>query len=275
MPGDREADPPRADRSACRVHTADARVITHEARHLAVLHDVDAEPVRGTGIGPYDGVVARDSGAPLLHAADNGQATLGRYIEDRNEVANLPYGEQLRVDPVELHTVDPVAEALELMTAVRQAHEAALAEHDVEVQIAAQLFVESQRKLVDARALREEVIGADDRRVTTRIAAADPAFFENGDPRDPVVASQVVGSREAVPAATDDEDVVLRPGIRRPPGRALGHARRDRPAKQRERGVFLHARAAPPVTSLPRRPQLPPRRRCPARQGVMREWAHS
>src|SRR6185312_10346225 len=52
------------------------------------------------------------------------------------------------------------------------------------------------------------VVGADHRGVAGDVAAGEPALLDDADVGDVVVAREVVGRREAVPAAADDHDVV-------------------------------------------------------------------
>ena len=70
-------------------------------------------------------------------------------------------------------------------------------------------FPELHRLLVEVRRLVPQVVGADDRRVAPGVAAADPALLEHGDVGDAVLLGEVVRGREPVPAAADDDDVVL------------------------------------------------------------------
>ena len=59
--------------------------------------------------------------------------------------------------------------------------DAALADHQVEVELLAQTLVEVQGFVVDGGAFVPEVVGADDGRVAAGIAATDPALFQDRD----------------------------------------------------------------------------------------------
>ena len=85
---------------------------------------------------------------------------------------------------------------------------AVLREEQVEVELRAQPLVELQRRVVEARALRRLVVGAQDRRVAPGGARADVALLEHRHVADPVVLGEVVRGGEAVRAAADDHDVV-------------------------------------------------------------------
>ena len=67
--------------------------------------------------------------------------------------------------------------------------------------------------LVDARALVQEIVGADQRGVAGHVAAAEPTTFEHGHIRDAVVARQIMGGGQTVPAAADDHHIVVRFGF--------------------------------------------------------------
>src|SRR3546814_2836299 len=71
--------------------------------------------------------------------------------------------------------------------------------------------------LVDIHALFVEIVGADDRRVTSGIAAAEPALLDHRDIGDTVLLGEIVGRSQAMPAAADDDDIVIRPRFRRRP----------------------------------------------------------
>ena len=79
----------------------------------------------------------------------------------------------------------------------------------VQVQVSRQILKQVDAGLIEAGALGREIIGADDRRVATGSTATQVAFFQDGDIGNAVVLGQVVGSRQAVPTAADDDRVVL------------------------------------------------------------------
>ncbi len=86
----------------------------------------------------------------------------------------------------------------------------ALREHHVEVELVAQLLVEPQRFGIKAHRARRDVVRPDDRGVARSVAPGEIAFLQHRHARDAVVARQVVGDREAMAAAADDDDVVGR-----------------------------------------------------------------
>ncbi|MNY61258.1 hypothetical protein D3C86_1979200 [compost metagenome] len=95
------------------------------------------------------------------------------------------------------------------MDVVRQHHHAARRIHDVVIEILAQAFPKFQGMLVNIHALFIEIIGADDGGVAAGIAAAEPAFFHNGDIGNAVFLGKVIGRSEPMPAAADDDDIII------------------------------------------------------------------
>ena len=81
--------------------------------------------------------------------------------------------------PFMLHRVGPARHGVQVVTAVGEEHESALAEHDVEIQLAREALVEPEGEIVQPRALGEEVIGAHDGGVAPGVTAAEPAALEH------------------------------------------------------------------------------------------------
>ena len=71
--------------------------------------------------------------------------------------------------------------------------------------------------LVKQRSLGPQVIGADNGRIAAGITAADPAFFQNGHVADTMLFCKVISCCESVPAAADDDDVILALRLRTTP----------------------------------------------------------
>src|SRR6478736_1296940 len=80
----------------------------------------------------------------------------------------------------------------------------------VEAQIVVQAAPQREAAVIEAHALGRQVIGTDDRRVATGVAAADVALLEHGDTPDAMVARKAVGRGQAVAARADDHHVVAR-----------------------------------------------------------------
>ncbi len=87
---------------------------------------------------------------------------------------------------------------------------AALADHRVVIQILLQPLPELERMLVKRLIAVQEIVGTDDRGVAPDIAAANPPFLQDRHPLGPVVARQVIGGRQTMPAAADDDVIIMR-----------------------------------------------------------------
>src|SRR3546814_4901191 len=87
------------------------------------------------------------------------------------------------------------------------------------MQLIGQLLVELDRKFVKGSRFREEIIRADDRRVAAGVAAADPAALDERDVGETMVLRKIISGREAMPAATDNDRVIIRLGRRVAPRR--------------------------------------------------------
>src|SRR3546814_13170525 len=93
--------------------------------------------------------------------------------------------------------------------------------------------------LIEGNIARQEIIGPDDRRIATRIAAADPTFFDNGHIGDAEILRKVIGCREAVAAAADNDDVIALLWRRISPCRLPAAMPGQRLTRQVEQGVAL------------------------------------
>ena len=208
---------PGGDRPANGFDADGATVLDGDARDLAVLDQVDAEGVRRPRVAPRDVVVLGDAAARLVGRAEDRVAHVGRHVDDRAQALDVLGLEPLGVDAVEPVRVDPPHALADVVQVVGQVDDTALAEQQVVVELLGQPFPELQRVLVDRRRLVPQVVRADHRRVAGDVPAGEPAALEDGDVRDPVELGEVVGRREAVPAAADDHDVVGALRLRVPP----------------------------------------------------------
>ena len=82
-----------------------------------------------------------------------------------------------------------VAHVLQIMA---QIEHAALAEHDVVIQILAQALPQLHRFFIQMGGFVPEIIGADDGGITAGVAAAQPAFFQHGDIADAVFFGEII-----------------------------------------------------------------------------------
>src|SRR5205085_10618500 len=95
-------------------------------------------------------------------------------------------------------------------------------------------FPKLERHLVEMRVRVEMVVGAHDRGVSTGVAAAQIALLEHGDVGETVLFREVVGARQAMPAAADDDRIVTGLGRGAAPRLRAAFVMRERVARERK-----------------------------------------
>lgn len=212
--GDGDRDLLRADEAFRRLDARHTPVRgTADRRHGTILDDVDAARRCAAGVPPGDGVMPRRAGAPLQRRSNDRVTGRRRNIERRAELLRLLRRQPLVVDAIQAVRMDVALEGLDIVNVVREHHHAALGIHDVVVQILGQRFPKIERAVIKTRALVIEVVRADDSRVATRVAAAEPALVDHRDIGDPMLLREVVCRTQAVPAGADDHHVVSSLGL--------------------------------------------------------------
>ena len=93
-----------------------------------------------------------------------------------------------------------------------------LAEHDVVVELVAHPLPALEGQLHQGVQLGQAIVGADNGRIAPGIAATDPASLQNRDLADAVHGGEIEGGSQAMTAAADDDHVIMRLGVRVPPG---------------------------------------------------------
>src|SRR6185369_15646513 len=100
---------------------------------------------------------------------------------------------------------------------------------DVVIEILAQTLPELERMIVDRSTFLEEIVGPDDGRVASGVAATDPPLFKQSHVPDALLFREVIRGAEAMTAAADNDHVVG--GLR------IGRAPLLRPGEMPARGV--------------------------------------
>src|SRR5262249_42417882 len=103
---------------------------------------------------------------------------------------------------------------------------------------------------VDARAGVPQIVGSDDGGVAAGVAKADRAPFQHRDIADPMLFREGIGGREAMPAATDNDDIVGRLGGGLPPHRRPAAVPAQRVPRERKDRVSLHRKTLMGAGSL-------------------------
>ena len=134
-------------------------------------------------------------------------------IEERQVLANPLAIQEDRVIALVDHCVPAPRSRVALAVGVEEIDDPPLGMHHIVVEIGLQPFPKLKGMTVEFGVAGQEVIGADDGRVPTHIAAAEIALLQNRDVGQPVLFCEVKGCRKTVPAAADDDNVVLFLGL--------------------------------------------------------------
>ena len=118
--------------------------------------------------------------------------------------------------------------------------DAALAEHDVVVEVLGQAFPQFHRVLVEVRRLIPQVVGAHDGGVACGVTAAQPALLDHRDVLHAKLFGQVIGRGQTVTATADDDHVVHRLGRWIAPHALPVFVVAERVLEQAEAGITLH-----------------------------------
>ena len=195
------------DRAAVGLDADAAAVLDLEAGDLDALVDVHAAGVGLAGVAPHDRVVADHGARRVVERALDRVGDLARHVELRAEARDLVGLDPARVDAHQLVGLGALALHRHGALGVREREVAVRRDQQVEVELLRELLVDLEALAVERDALGRLVVGAQDRRVAARAAGADVVHLEHGDVRDAAL-RQLVGGREAVRAAADDDDVV-------------------------------------------------------------------
>ena len=204
-----EADLARGDRAPRGLDAGDGAARDAEPRHLAVLDDVDAEPIGGARVAPGDGVMPHRAAAGLQQTAADREARVVE-IEEGQHATHVLRVEQLGIHALQSHGVAAPHVGVALCVVVVEVEHAALADHRVVVDVLLEPFPELERPFIERRIAGQQVVRADDGGVAADIAAADPTLLEHRDVPQAVHLGEVVRGGETVPAAADDHGIVGR-----------------------------------------------------------------
>ena len=164
--------------------------------------------------------MARGTRIGLQHATVNREPGLLRKVEIGRFLHHLFTRQYLGADAVQSHDVGAADQSIQCCLRARGKQVTPWRKHDVVVQVFRQITPQRHRMLVERRVVLHHVIGAHDGGVATHVARADVALLKDGDVADAMVPGQVIRRGQAVPTATNDDNVVGFFGLRVTP-RAL------------------------------------------------------
>ena len=196
------------DVAAVGLHAGDAALLDGEAGDLGL--GVDLRPPLGgvAGIAPGDGVVAGDGARRMIERAQDRIAHILGHVERRAEPVDVVGIDDLGIDAQMLVHLGAPAAGAHGGIGMGEREMAADGIEDVVVEILAQPLIEADGFVVEAHALRRQIVRADDGRVAGGVAAGEIALVQHRDIGDAPVLGQVIGRGEAMAAGADDDDVV-------------------------------------------------------------------
>ena len=127
-------------------------------------------------------------------------------------------GNDFSIDTVQAVGVHATFDVAHVLQRVAEIVDAALAEHDVVVEVLAESFPQLHRLFVQQRRFGPQVVRANDGGVASCITAANPALLEDGDVAHVVFTRQVICCGKTVTAAANDDDIVFLLRFRTAPG---------------------------------------------------------
>ena len=140
-------------------------------------------------------------------------------IQIGHQLAHLVAAEQLRILARQPHGVAAPRERVALPVGMVEIDHPALRHHRVEIQLLLQPLPLLQRMGEKRLIALKQVVGPHDRGVAPDIARAEIALLEHRHIGDAVVLRQVIGGGQPVPAAADNDHIIMAFGLRLPPGR--------------------------------------------------------
>ena len=196
------------DVPAIGLHAHDLAVLDVDAGHGRLLVNLDAAAVGLAGVAPGHRVVPHDRARRMIERAHDRRVAAARQIDVRADAVDFLGRDHVAVHAQVLVHLGPPAHGAQRALGVGQREVPALGVEQVDVQVLRQLGKEPHAFLVELDPFDRQIVGADDGRVAAGVAAADVALVEHGDVGHAVVAGQVVGDAQAVPARADDDRVV-------------------------------------------------------------------
>ena len=209
--------PPRARRPAAigpsaRLDADDPVAVADEPGHRRVLDDVDAA-LRSRPAAYAHATRSWRAVAPSTwceRAQDRVAAAAGQ-VELRDELLELGRRDHARSSRRRPGSSRQRARSVRIAISVWASQTMPLVWWRIAAPVSSsRRLVQLEGVLVEADRLGDAVVGADDRRVPAGVARGDVVGLEDRDVRDAVAGREVVGGRQAVAAAADDDDVVGR-----------------------------------------------------------------
>ena len=124
----------------------------------------------------------------------------GVEVQEGRHAPNLTDVEELRIDTVNPHSVPATGEGITLCVGMKQVQYTALANHRVVIEILLEALPQPHAQFVKGDVAGKQVIRANDRRVASHIAGANPTFLNDGHIMNAEFLGEIVSGGEPVTA---------------------------------------------------------------------------
>jgi len=181
--------------------------------------------------------MARGAAAPLHQPAMDGKPRIVE-IEKRHQRPHLFTPQEFRILARQPHGVAAPRKGIALPVGMIEIDHAPLRHHRVEIQLLLEPFPQLQRIRIERLVALEQIIGPHDGGVAPDIARAEIALLQHRHIGDAVVLGEIIGRRQAMPAAADNDHVIVALRLRLPPRWLPALVARKPLPKNRKCGIF-------------------------------------
>ena len=207
--GHRRENSTRLDEALVRVHTDNPTVLDLDTSDRGLLMDLDTETVGASGVTPSHRVMAGDGAGRVKKCTVDRCLAAAIQVDLRHRLLDELGPDNLALDTQVLVGFCPPPLGSQGSGRVRQREVATLRVEEVEVQVARQIAKQLQTGIVKLCPFGCQIVRTNDGSIATRTTAADVALLENRNVRDAVVSGKVVGGRQTVTAAADNNGVIF------------------------------------------------------------------
>ena len=148
--------------------------------------------------------------APLHQPAFDGEARFAAHVDPGQNRGHFLTGKQFGVDAIQAQCIAAPCIGIHLRQRVADVQDAALREHDIVVEFVGKRFPHLHREFVEVLVFRQQIVGPDGRRIAPDIAGTEQPFFDYCDVSDAEFLGKIVGRRQPMPAAADDDHIIFR-----------------------------------------------------------------
>ena len=170
--------------------------------------NVHTARIRLMRVAPHHGVMPHYAATRMVERAKDGVTRVVANVQMRAQPFNFFRKDDARFDALQPVDFGAAAHCAQRAIIVRQRQVPALAEHNVNVQLAGHTLVKFQAGVIEAHPLRGEIVAAHNCGVAPASARADVAFFQHGHISDSVLLREVICTAQPVRTAADNDRIV-------------------------------------------------------------------